>query len=424
MTETKKYLSFFDKNVDLSAFVIAAMFLMTIATGLVNQTFLSFGIVLCCIMLLLLDRLCLAFPFVLFYYSYYGLLFGVSVFRIFTILLLLNMFFKYEKKYSIKKQYLPVIFVYAIYLVVVMMPQGIDTAVYIFLDIVCCFALVSEIVDNEKLTKDCFKVYTGVCFLSYFTGIVSENTIGGEYGYTRFNATFEDPNYMGFFFTVAVFSVIALKLFDKRVRYFIVIALYAMMMASLSMTAILVNILLWLFYCVLTKKIKIKFIVLGIVIVAVLIGLYNFGLDNPDIGVLGELSSRIEEKILDLTKGEIADFTSGRTNRFEEHAEYYFNSSISTILFGGVAANTRYIDPELGGAAHNEYIDMLLNIGIVGAFIMFRFFFLNYLDYYKKFKELKQQQALFFVMVKTAWLCYAITLTVFLDFRFMIFFII
>ncbi len=424
MIETKFNLPFLNKKIDLSSFVIAAMFVFTIATGFVNQTVLSFGIVACCAVLFLLDRLCLAFPFMLFYYQFYGLILGVSVFRIFTLMLVLSVVFKYAERYRIKKKHFPVLLVYAIYLVVVMMPQGIDAAIYIFLDIICCFILVAELEDNEALTKACFKIYTGVCFCSFITGAVFGNTTGGGYDYTRFNATFEDPNYMGFFFTIAVFAVVTLKLFDKRIRYVIVLALYAMMMASLSMTAIVVNLLVWSFYCAFTGKIKIKFIVIGIGVVALLISLYNFGLENPDTSVLGELSARIEEKMASLNKGDIGDVTTGRSDLAMEHLEYYFDSSIINILFGGIPSNTRYIHPEFEYVAHNEYVDMLLNVGLVGAFVMFRYFFSNYIGYFKRYMKSKSQNALFLVMVKTVWICYAMTLTMFLDFRFAVFFLI
>ena len=53
MTETKINLPFLNKKIDLSAFVIAAMLAFTIATGFVNQTVLSFGIVACCAVLFL-----------------------------------------------------------------------------------------------------------------------------------------------------------------------------------------------------------------------------------------------------------------------------------------------------------------------------------------------------------------------------------
>ena len=88
--------------------------------------------------------------------------------------------------------------------------------------------------------------------------MVSGNTIGGEYEYTRFNATFEDPNYMGFFFTIAIFALVTLRLFDKKVRYVLIVVLYAMLITSLSVTAIVVNIAVWLFYLVIMKKLKIK----------------------------------------------------------------------------------------------------------------------------------------------------------------------
>jgi len=229
---------------------------------------------------------------------------------------------------------------------------------------------------------------------------------------------------MGFFFTIAVFSTISLKLFPKVWRFVIVIALYVMMMASLSMTAILVNIVMWLFYLLITKKIKPMSIVAIIVVLLVLVSLYSYGLENPETAVLGDLSARIEEKLESLESGDISDVTTGRSSLSKRNLEYYLSQSVFKMLFGGTSVNARYVHPDLRAASHNEYIDLLLNVGIVGALIMIGYFLYSYWQPVKRFLSVRKDSDLCIVMIKTVWLFYSFTLTMFIDFRFMLMFLI
>lgn len=404
--------------------VLGVMVLLTALTGLFNQLLLSCGIVICCIVLFLFDKLYLAFPFILVYNSFYGLVFGISVLRIYTLMILANIIIRSKNRLRIKKAYLLPLLVYSLYLIIVMLPlQGVSFAVYLFIDLICCFSVVNNLLNKDDAVNDFFKIYVVVCLCSFFTGIISDNFLGSEYTYSRFNATFEDPNYMGFFFTIAIFSLITLKPFTKTIRYIIVFLLYFMIMSSLSITAIVVNTSVWMIYLVATKKMKIKSTI-GIVLVFLLVfSLYNYGLSNPTLPVIGDFSARISEKTRALSDGSINDFTAGRSNLAQEHFIYYLSSSPHNILFGGIPVNTRYIHPDFNAAAHNEYIDMLLNVGLIGSLVMFGYFAFNLYSYWKKFKNNPDDKFLFLVISKAVWMGYAFSFTMFLDYRFMLIFL-
>ena len=424
MTKTKNRM-IFNKKLELPSVIITAMLLLTALTGLFNQTILSLGIVICMVVLLFCDKLYLFFPFVLFYNSFYGLIFGVSLFRIYTLIILAMAVLKITKGTKIKTKYFCPLLVYIIYLVVVMIPvQNVLFAVYITLDIITVIAVVSELVaGEEKVIKSFFKIYAVVCLLSFLSGTVLGNSIGDEYNYSRFMATFEDPNYMGFFFTVAIFALVTLKLFDKRIRLAMVVALYAMILTTLSVTAIIVNIALWMIYLVAMKKIKWWSAFVIVLVIMLAISLFNYGLNNPDTPVLGDLSARLDEKLSSFESGDMGEVTTGRSDLASEHFEYYMELPLFNMLFGGIPVNTRYVYHDFKYVAHNEYIDMLLNVGLIGAVIMFGYFISNVVSYAKKYKEGKEDKYLFLIMAKTVWMCYAMTLTVFLDFRFMFLFL-
>ena len=90
-------------------------------------------------------------------------------------------------------------------------------------------------------------------------------------------------------------------------------------------------------------------------------------------------------------------------------------------MFGGRAVNSYYIDVEPGAnfSAHNEYIDMLLNVGVVGWVIMYGFVIINAIRKAIAVRREKEQTLLCRTMMNLAWLYYVATLTVFLDFRYM-----
>ena len=406
--------------------LIVVMMLLTALTELVSQTVLSLGILICCCLLLFYNKLHLAFPFMIFYNSFYGLVFGVSVFRLYTILVLISALIHMTKKTTFKIKYLSPILVYTLYLIFVMIPAiEFNGSLSVFIEILCVVGTVSVLVNHSKSELEkFFRVYAIVCLISFFTGTLAGNSIGGEYNYSRFMATFEDPNYMGFFFTVAIFALVTLKLFDKRIRLVMVVVLYAMIITTLSITAIVVNIALWLFYLVVMKKLKLRSIFVIILVVIILVSLFNYGIENPNTPVLGDFSARIQEKLGDLESGNMGDFTTNRTDHAKEHFDYYIELPFFNLLFGGIPANTRYFDPHFSGVAHNEYIDMLLNVGFIGTMIMLGYFTFNIVSYFKKYKESRENKYLFLVMAKTAWAFYAASLTMFLDFRFMLLFLI
>ncbi len=403
---------------------LVALFSFTALSGILPQWMLSLGVVVCFGMLLLCNSLYLGFPFVIFYNSVYGLVFGMSVLRIYTLLMLLHILLKMTSSISFKTKYILPLSVYTLFLILVMMPNNLREGFFLLFDVVCCLTIVTDISDDSDAFNLFFKTYSIVCLCSYLTGILIGNTIGGEYNYSRFNATFEDPNYMGFFFTIAIFSILCLKLFDKRLRYIIIIVLYAMMMSSLSITAIVVNIILWLFYLFMMKKLKPAGLIIIIAVFVLLSALYSYGVENPDIPVLGDLSARIDEKVQSFISGDIDEVTTGRTSLTKENLEYYLSLPMFNVFFGGIPVNPRNIHPDIKAVSHNEYVDLLLNVGIIGAIVMLGFFLFSYWSSIKRYRLANKEHDLCIVMLKTTWLLYAFALTMFLDFRFMLLFLI
>ena len=419
------------KTLNITAIAIALMGVCSLLTGVAPQMILSIGILIGSVLLFLDGNLYLGYPFVMFYYELYGRLFGLSVYRIYTLLLLFLALLSLVRGKGIRLKYLPVLIVYFFYTIAVMLPISPQRAIFSFVDIICCmFLIVAFITQDEKKLKSFFRVYVLVAVLAFVTGLIGGNTmvyeeiVGESAEITRYMATFEDPNYMGYFYTSAIFALVVLKLFHPKLRFLLVIALYLMILSTVSMTAIVVNVALWLFYLFLMKKMNIRAFAVSLIVVALFVGFYRYGLTNPDAAIWGSMSMRIEEKLLELNRGDIGAVTTGRTDLSAEHLAYFTESSFLKKLFGGTAINTSFVDPALSGAAHNEYIDWLLNIGLLGTLIMAGFLIYSFFGYWKKAVKEKNDVYAFLAMIKANWMFYAATLTIFLDFRFMLLFFI
>lgn len=412
--------------------VIGFMLICSLLTGIVPQVFLSIIIAGLCVCLFLFKNIYLAYPFMIFYYEFYGKIFGISVYRVFTLIflaaVLLKMACPQNKKNTMNfdmKIIIPII-IYLFYSIAVTMGRDPRSALFDFVDIICSALIVGGIisVDSERLRKF-FKIYIFVALAAFISGMIAGNRFVGK-GYlieiSRFNATFEDPNYMGFFYTIAVFALLTLKLYKPIVRYLLIITMYIIIFSSISITAIVVNLILWIVYLLFSGRLNIKIFSVTALLVATILSLYSFGLENRTTPVIGALSYRIEEKINDFKSGDINAVTTSRANLTKQHIEYFVNQSSSRKMFGGTSVSASYIDPALYKAAHNEYVDMLLNIGVLGTILMLGFLVLRTLKIWQLYRKTQDEYYLCLLMNKLIWFAYAFTLTVFMDYRFMLLF--
>ena len=412
-------------GLNIPGLVVLAMLALAALCGIADMTILTLGVVLCFITLLLHDELYLAFPFVIFYNAIYGTALGFSIMRVFAFLVFVNVLLQAKNKSTVNIRTSILFAIYLFYVTLTMVPHvGISSSLFTMMDISCCLFIVLDIKKKPNALQNFFKVYALICVISYFSGILADNYIHNEYTFSRFNGTFEDPNYMGFFFTIAIFALVCLKLFDKRIRFGLVVVLYVMMLTTLSLSAILANIMTWVLYCMIMNKWQVKRVVIVVIAAVMVVSLYNYGLNNSDAPIIGDISERIEKSLHDFNSGNYEDATSGRVDHVKEHIIFWGSSSILNILFGGIPSNARYIYPELDGAAHNEYVDMLLNVGILGTIVMLGCFILGLAEYWKKYKTSKKDEYLFLVTGKVVWAIYAFTLTMFLDYRFLLIFLI
>ena len=416
------------KKVKFSALLIGVILICVALTGIVPQLYLSLLTVVVLGCLFFFKELYCIYAVMLFFYIWMGMLFGISVYRLFTFLFLVKFIWE-TKTIRVATGRFITFLLFVVYCGVVILPIGISRSVFAVLDIACILLLVNKYLSTEENLKAFFTLYVVCALLSYFTGSrmdagVQEMYIDGEIvEMVRNAATFEDPNYMTFFFTAAIFSMVTLKLFSPKVRLVLIIALYAMILSSLSITAIIANVVLWATYLLTAKKLGIKQVVALLLVVGVLLGIYSYGLKHPEHPVFGMLSLRISQKMGAAEAGDYVDATSGRTQLQKEHWKYFLEQPLHKQIFGMNAAST--LKTNLGGitgAAHNEYLDWLLNVGILGAIILLVYFLASLWKHYKTYTRTGSPYSLCVLFLKLMWGMYAFTLTLYGDFRFALFF--
>lgn len=416
-------------KLSLSTVCIAVMLLCALLTGYVPQALLSLVILAASVLLLTTEKIYLGFPIMLFYYEVFGLLAGMSVYRWFSLLFLCAIFL-HQRSLRIRRDQIAPFLLFFVYCMIVVAPDDFRRAIFAVVDMVCILMLINYYLNEEGRLKKFFTVYVCTALCAFVTGIYLQRSldsmiqVDGEWvEIVRNYATFEDPNYAGLFYTLAVFAMVTLRLFKPAVRIALIVAMYMIMMSTLSMTAVVVNLVLWLVYLITFRKINIKTGIILLLVIALLLGLYSFGLQKPDTPLIGQLSLRISEKLRELEQNDIDSLTSNRSDLTARHWNYFKEQSIFRMLVGMNAAST--IKTDLDGftePAHNEYVDLLLNVGILGALLFLIVLLSRALTAFRKLMIRRDGYWGCVFMAKAIWVLYAMALTMFGDYRFMLLF--
>lgn len=418
---------------------LVALLIISLFAGVLPKSVIAISGVILCLLLTLNDNLYLAMPIMIFYYYClpFGVLFGISVYRWYTFIYIFYTIYKRFKKTGkiigvIKYNKIIPILIYYFFCVFAIAFSDLRRGIFAFLDVIVILIFIEdELSDNNRLKKF-FAVWAVTSIFSYFTGMMLNNTenylelINNSYlSITRNNATFEDPNYMGFFYTITAFSVIILKPFKKIPNIILVVTIYVMLFSSLSMSAIIINVIIWIIYFLLSKNKKIWKFLIALAICALLVILYNQALQNGDPSrIFVQLALRIHEKINSLFAGNTVAFTTNRSSLAGAHLELFLQQPLWRKLIGLNPSIPLLKNEMFTNVAHNEYIDWLHNIGIIGTVLMLIYLVLSVHRTYKNYKEEQTKINFFVLMLKFIWVLYSFTLTVFMDPRFMISFLI
>lgn len=239
---------------------------------------------------------------------------------------------------------------------------------------------------------------------------------------SRFIGTFTDPNYFGFFINIAIFAVIILNNFKyKNLKIVVLIFLYVSLLATLSVTGFICNVLMLGIYFALSKTVKIKYILTVILIGGLLFLNLDF-LASTNYPAISDAAKRITSQLSLGADKDTSAVTTGRSDIWKEHIEYYLQQPIIKILFGGNFVTDAGIDPQFNYVSHQAYIDMLLNYGLLGTLVMILFLIIMTLKFVSNYFKTKNEEYLLLIIIKLIWIIYAFGLSMFPSWIFNLFF--
>lgn len=415
-------------GINISYIIIGVMLLVGACCTIVPSQITAIIVVGITCLLCLRGNGVLILPLLLFYYNYFGDIAGIRTFYICAVLIVafdIKSVLRVNKDISLWMAVL----VYFLYIICVVSSLNIKSMIYMGISVITILYAKKKLLSSEELLRLFFVIFGLTAVVSYFNGLFSQNIYdtvlilaGHASNVARTMGTFNDPNYMGLFYSVAVFSMVSLELFDKRVRVILVCALYLMIATTLSITAIIGNVLFWAIYLLLTKKINVKTFVIILIVAAVCVGAYSYGLRHPSIPYLSDLSARICDKLQNTDN--IDSLTTGRSGHAADHWNYYWKQNWLRILVGGNYMNCMAVDPSIDIiAAHNEYVDLLLNVGFIGTLVLVLYLGKRLIQEYLNYRyDSSNKNALCIFMIKVVYAFYAATLTMFMENRFLLFY--
>lgn len=360
-------------------------------------------------------------PLILFFYSYLTIpVINLSVFVPFGVIFIIKLLFAYKIQVSVLE--ILFIFVNTIYCLFVMFPLSPIKAGSGLIGVLFVLSF-SKILKEDNDKKSFFYHYGIAAILAmvlswaWKSQVIDYMEVNGQTStYFRFLSTFTDPNYAGFFYSIGMWAVILLKPYkSKIVNLAIAFLLGLAVLFTVSVTAIVVVAITCMVYIVLRGNKKIaKAIIVLFVVFTLTFAFLSYASVN-DVPYISDLAVRLASKYNAVVAGNMGEVTTNRTNLMEKSIVYFSDYNFFSKLFGGTCSTAIFTDGRI--IIHNEYLTLLINIGIIGTLIYVLFCAKKIILDFKNHDT-------FSIVKKSIVISYGFTLTFFMDFRFLLMFLI
>ncbi len=361
-------------------------------------------------------------PLFIFFNNFLVLPGGIVIFRVYSMLLCIKIILNKDFKF---KRYLPVFSIYFAYSLFVIFNRDYKMAFSVIFDIFVIMIFILNVLDDENNFNGFFKYFAIAALVSAAMGLFRTHVTSGiddleQYNIARYTASFDDPNYAGFFFNIAIFAMFTIHSFKvKFIKYAIVVALYVALFSTISTTAILCNVIGVIVFFIFNKK-KRPYITMWIILITMIISLAYASLNISSYAGVKKFSTVMEQ----LNEGKYSDATTKRYDIWNRHLEYYIGQPASNILLGGNYLTDYGRDDKFAGVSHQVYIDMLINFGFIGTLFILIFFFRKTYKHLISIRKNFNTRALLLIMISYIWFFYSLGLSMFPAWMFMMFFLI
>ncbi|MGL5416434.1 MAG: hypothetical protein ACRDAU_12290 [Clostridium sp.] len=362
-------------------------------------------------------------PMYIFFYSQMVLGGNIVLFRIYTIIYIINCLTKgISKKLNLE------IIIYislAFYYMSVVSFKSLSVSISLIIDITFIYIYFKEMLYNVDNKEQFYKLFIYSNIISIIYGIIN-----GERGITaivevnskilnlnRFTGSFIDPNYLGFFTNLSIILVIIL-IKNKKIKIITLLILYIGLIGTMSITGIVVNIIF--INLILIYKYKMKGIIINGIILVVIGSVYNYSLKN-DIYLISDFNHRIESKFEAISTGDKGGILSERDEIWKMNVNYFENQSDIKKLIGGNFISDYGIDNNFKRVSHQIYIDILINWGYLGLSVFSIFLILKLKSLYKKYMRNKKEIYLVNILILFVWIIYGFSISMFPGWYFIMF---
>lgn len=400
---------------DSKKVMLVIYYVLLALTGIIPSQLLALLFLVISILLLPYEEFICLFPGALVYYSQFIVpVINLSFYRVYTMLLFLKLLYilidaKLKIKTDIFLIFVP-LFLHAVLSVCV---ANVRTGIFYVFDLIIMVCFFSIGIIREEQMKRVLSLFVIAFALSILSGVILGNYMDLSYELDdsweyvkRFKGTFVDPNYCGFMYTFSIAYCLCLKPFKAWQRISLIAVLILGIIMTISFSSYISLAAMCFLYAVLYKKIKFKTIGIMIIVFMALIPLYIYGINNPDVPIVGDVLYRIQSYTSDTTMAE------SRSNIWKTVYAAFENQNIFKQLFG-MNAHAPVLDLNAGVLipAHNDYIEMLYNCGWILTIAFYFGVFGRAFAHYRKFRYNNDEMAGFVVLSKLLWLVFSFALS-------------
>lgn len=376
------------------------------------------------------ERFFLVLPIFIFYSSNLVVLGAIRIFDIYIALFMLKILT--DKKLILNKNLIMPLIIIIIHSLLVVANKNIRTAMVIISSFIFVVLYISRFFNNKNNLKGFINYFIYATLSASLFGMIKFSTQVESYIVidgvlkiiTRNVGTFSDPNYFGFFINIAIFSALIFnKSHTKKKAFLIMIMLYISLISTISFTALICNAIGIVLYIIFNKENKLNNILLVLVGIIILIIIFNIS-NEYNIPYVSDLSHRIKSKMIGTNSYNLDEFTTNRSHIWRLHLNYFVEQPLWKIFFGGNFLTDYGFDSQFNSVSHQSFIDLLLNFGIVGTFILMYNFLSRTLKIIIRYNKEKTNELLVLIFIKYIWFFYAFGMSMYPAWIFNIFFLI
>lgn len=368
----------------------------------------------------------------LFFWDQLPLVSGTSLYRAYSYLLLLRFFIDIGKA-KFRPQFLPTIMIFLIFCLFAASRLSFRKSMNMFADCTLCYLIIIRMRQNPTMMRKLMVMFSlaaicsGIYSLTTDSVLIYETGIGAQTEIIRYYGTLGDANYAACFYDIAIFMMICVDM-KWYFRLPILAALFSFMFMASSITGMLCCVIGLGIYIIL--RYKLMGLPMMLLFGIIMFGLFNVMLYVPqvkNIAILSTLSSRLTQAMIDMEIGNTSRLTTGRSQLWSIAWTYFTKQPALNQLIGGNVV-TSVLSEEYFlksvGAVHQSYLQAALNFGIIGAVVIFvTRIFQTISDVFCYFRgtnmPLPGDLMRAVILCVFAFLFFALTIDMFMDWRFL-----